>query len=44
MTNAQVAGLVSAMSSFSPPASGTTTLDPGTYSTVLSQIAVAWSA
>lgn len=44
MTNAQVAGLVSAMASFTPPASGTTTLDPGTYSTVLSQIAVAWSA
>lgn len=44
MTNAQVANLVSAMASFSPPAAGTTTLDPGSYSTVLSQIAVAWSA
>jgi Ca2+-binding RTX toxin-like protein len=44
MTNAQVANLVSAMASFSPPSAGTTTLDPGTYSSVLSQIAVAWSA
>lgn len=44
LTETQVQGLVSAMAGFTPPPAGTTTLDPGTYGTVLSQIAVSWAA
>lgn len=43
LTSAQISNLVSAMSSFSPPSSGTFTLDPGIYSTVLTQIASSWT-
>ena len=39
----QVQNLVNAMASFSAPAVGTTTLDSGTYASVLSVIAANWS-
>ena len=43
LASSQVQNLVAAMSSFSPPPVGTTTLDSGTYASVLSVIAANWS-
>jgi Ca2+-binding RTX toxin-like protein len=43
LLSSQVESLVSAMAGFSPPSVGTTTLDSGTYASVLSVIAANWS-
>jgi len=43
LASSQVQNLVTVMSSFSPPPVGTTTLDSGTYASVLSVIAANWS-
>jgi len=43
LASSQVQNLVAAMSSFSPPPVGTTTLDSGTYASVLGVIAANWS-
>jgi len=43
LASSQVQNLVTAMSSFSPPSVGTTTLDSSTYASVLSVIAANWS-
>jgi len=42
LLSSQVQNLVTAMSSFSPPPVGTTTLDSGTYASVLNAIAASW--
>jgi len=43
LASSQVQNLVAAMSSFSPPPVGTTTLDSGTYASVLGVIAANWT-
>jgi len=44
LISSQVESLVAAMASFTPPSVGTTTLDSGTYASVLSAITTSWSS
>ena len=44
LISSQVESLVTAMSSFTPPSVGTTTLDSGTYASVLSAITTSWNS